>query len=183
MKTSIKQSAAVLAAAAFLTFSAGAAETGAVDFGKFDPKGSKEYVEVNIKSNLIDMVVNLAKKSEPQIAEVLQSLKEVRVNVVGLTEKNHAEMKSRMDSIRAELDEGGWERVVTAIKEDNDVAVFLKMKNSEAVDGVVVTVLEGHEHAVFVNVVGNIRPEKLSLIGERFNIEPLKKLGINTAGN
>ena len=47
---------------------------------------------------------------------------------------------------------------------------------SEAVEGLVVTVLEGKRQAVLVNVVGDIRPEKLALIGERFHIEPLKKI-------
>jgi hypothetical protein len=36
--------------------------------------------------------------------------------------------------------------------------------------------MQGDGHAVFVNVVGDIRPEKLAMVGERFNIEPLKHL-------
>ena len=39
------------------------------------------------------------------------------------------------------------------------------------------TVMDGTKQAVFVNVVGNIKPEQLALIGDRLNIEPLKKLG------
>ncbi len=35
---------------------------------------------------------------------------------------------------------------------------------------------------MFVNVVGDIRPEKLALIGERLNIEPLKKAGEAISG-
>jgi hypothetical protein len=83
---------------------------------------------------------------------------------------------SRIQSIRAQLDDGGWERVVSVISGKDDVGVYMKMRGPEAVEGVVVTVLEGKGHAVFVNVVGDIRPEKLTMLGERFNIEPLKHL-------
>jgi hypothetical protein len=51
------------------------------------------------------------------------------------------------------------------------------MRGPEAVEGVVVTVLDGKKQAVLINIVGDIRPEKLGAIGERFNIDPLKQLG------
>ena len=35
--------------------------------------------------------------------------------------------------------------------------------------------LDGKKEAVLVNIVGDLKPEKLAMIGERFNIEPLKK--------
>jgi len=38
-------------------------------------------------------------------------------------------------------------------------------------------VIEGAREAVLINIVGNIKPERIALIGERFNIEPLKKIG------
>jgi len=52
----------------------------------------------------------------------------------------------------------------------------MKTRGPEAVEGIVVTVLEDKGHAVFVNLVGDIRPDKLNTVGERFNIEPLKHL-------
>ena len=152
-----------------------------VDFGKFKPATGAEFVEVNIQSNLIDMVVNLAKNSEPEIAEALQGLKAVRVNVVGLNDENAAEMKQKIDDIRAQLNGNGWERIVTALQDKQDVGVFIKMKGSEAVEGVVVTVIHAGKQAVLVKIVGDIRPEKIATVGERFNIEPLKHLGVKTA--
>jgi hypothetical protein len=53
----------------------------------------------------------------------------------------------------------------------DDVGVYMKMRGPEAVEGLVVTVIEGKGHAVLVNVVGDIRPEKLQVLGERFNLE------------
>ena len=148
---------------------------GFVDFGKFTPAPGGEFVEVNVSSNLITMVTNLA-KDEPDVAEVLRGLKSIRVNVLGVNQENREDLQSRIQSVRSQLDQGGWERVVTVMNGKDDVGVYMKTRGPEAVEGLVVTVLEGKGHAVFVNVVGDIRPEKLSMLGERFNIEPLKHI-------
>jgi hypothetical protein len=170
-----------LCSALSLSSLAAASEDGVVDFGKFSPSAGAEFVEVNVNSNLITMILNVAKQSEPGIVEVLKGLKGVRVNVMGLTDENRDEIQKRVASIRKELDTKGWERVVTAMKEGNDVGVFMRTRGSQAVEGIVVTVLEGNKHAVLVNVVGDIQPEKLSMIGELFNIEPLKQLKVKEA--
>lgn len=48
---------------------------------------------------------------------------------------------------------------------------------NKAIQGVAITVVEERQ-AVFVNVVGNIKPEQVALLGERFDIEPLRKVGL-----
>jgi len=176
-RTRIFTFSAALAAGALLTSALAATpDAGYVDFGKFTPTSGGEFVEVNVTSNIVMMVSNLAKKDAPEIAEILKGLKGVHVHVLGLNEENRADMRKRVDAVRAQLDKSGWERVVTVMKDQDDVGVFMKTRGPEAVEGVVVTVLEGKGQAVFVNVVGDIRPEKLATIGERFNIEPLKHL-------
>jgi len=151
---------------------------GYVDFGKLAaPASGGEFVEVQISSNLIGMAARLVEKSEPEVGEVIRGLKLIRVNVIGLTDENRAEMQKRVKAIRGELDAQKWERIVTAQKENEDVGIYLKMRGEEAVEGLVVTVLSGNKEAVLVNIVGNIQPDKIALIGERFNIEPLKEIG------
>lgn len=149
---------------------------GYVDFGKFTAAGSGgECIEVNIGGNLISMVARLTEKSEPEVTDLLRGLRSVRVNVIGLTDENRADLEKRMKTIRAELDTQGWQRIVTVQNKGEDVGIFIKTRGEEAVEGVVVTVLSGKHEAVFVNVVGDIKPEKLATLGERLNIEPLKK--------
>ena len=169
---------AVLSAFASVGVCADNPPAGYVDFGKFSPPASGgEFVEVHIKSNLITMVARLAEKSEPDVAELLRGLQLIRVNVIGLDDENRAEMEKRVKKIRSELDAHGWERVVTAQKKDEDVAVYLKTRGAEAVEGLVITVIEGNREAVLINIVGNIKPDKIAVIGERLDIEPLKKAG------
>jgi hypothetical protein len=86
-------------------------------------------------------------------------------------------MADRVKAIRSQLDGDGWERIVTAQQKTQDVGVYLKTRGPETVEGVVVTVLDGNKQAVLINVVGDIQPEKLGILGDRFNIDPLKKLG------
>jgi hypothetical protein len=150
---------------------------GYVDFGKLAPSSGGEFVEVHIKSNLIAMVARLTEKHEPEVADLLRGLQLVRVNVIGLGDDNRAELEKRVKSIRSELDRKGWERIVTAQKQDEDVGVYLKTRGDEAVEGIVITVIAGGKEAVLVNIVGDLKPEKIALIGERLNIEPLKKIG------
>jgi hypothetical protein len=174
MKRVLQCTAAMIAASTIACVSA-ANPPGYVDFGKLTPRPGGEFVEVNVNSNLIAMVTNIA-KDEPEVTDVLRGLKSIRVNVLGVNQDNREELQSRIESVRSQLDAGGWERVVSVISGKDDVGVYMKMRGPEAVEGLVVTVLEGKGHAVFVNIVGDIRPEKLTMLGERFNIEPLKHL-------
>lgn len=151
---------------------------GEVDFGKIPPPAAGgQFVEVNLRENLLALAARLTEAQEPQVAQVLRGLRAVRVNVVGLDPGNREEVVQRIAAIRGQLAERGWERIVTTQQQDQDVAVFLKLRGAEAIEGIAVTLLEGNREAVLVNVVGDIRPEQLTLLGERFDLEPLKKIG------
>ncbi|MBM3839126.1 MAG: hypothetical protein FJ398_14400 [Verrucomicrobia bacterium] len=69
---------------------------GYVNFGKFAPPTSGEFVEVHVKNNLISMAARLAEKIEPEVAQLLRGLHLVRVNVIGLTEENRADVEKRI---------------------------------------------------------------------------------------
>jgi hypothetical protein len=172
-KDSIRSFVAAGAICLALLPGAYAQEGGFVDFGTLNPTGDNQFVEVNIKSNLIAMVASLTKKSEPEVTQVIEGLKQIRVNVVGLSKENRDDMKKRITNIRETLDKGGWERIVTAVEKNQDIGVFLKTKDAKTVEGVCVTVME-KDQLVLINVVGNIQPEKLAVVGERFDLEPLK---------
>jgi hypothetical protein len=176
MKKNLGVCAAITAISLITSARAANLEPGAIDLGKLSPVPGAEFVEVNINSNLVAMVTSLAKKAEPEIAEILKGLKSIRVNVLGLNEENREDIQGRIASVRGQLEKGGWDRIVTVVDGRDDVGVYMKTKGAEVVEGIVVTVLSGDKEAVFVNVVGDIRPEKLATVGERFNIEPLKHL-------
>ncbi len=151
---------------------------GQIDFGDFAPPSSGgEFVEVNLTSSLISLAARFVEKADADVAQLLSGLHLVRVNVIGLDDSNRPELEKRIQGVRKQLDGKGWERIVTAQKEGQDVSVFLKTQNKDTVQGVVVMVLDGDKQAVFVNVVGNIKPDQLALLGDKLNIDQLKKAG------
>lgn len=164
---------------ALQTLNANAAmPAGQVDFGSFSPPANGgEYVEVNITSNLISLAARFLDSEQPEAAKVLRSVQQVRANVVGLDEQNQAEIQQRVQRVRADLDGKGWERIVRVQKQDQDVSVHLKMHEKDTVQGLAVLVVEGKKQAVFVNIVGDIRPEQISMLGEKLHIDALKRAG------
>jgi hypothetical protein len=178
MQSSDRFRLGIAAALATLTLNLHAAlpPAGYVDFGNL-PASNGEFVEVNVKGNLLSMVARLTQKAEPQVADVLKGLQAIRVNVIGLNDENRDEMEKRIKAIRTDLDGKAWEKIVSVQKANEDVGIYLKTRGDEAVEGLVITVLQGNREAVLINVVGNIQLDKLGAIGERLNLEPLKKIG------
>ncbi len=153
-----------------------AAAPGEVDFGTFTPAASGEFVEIDLNSALISFAARLAAAQEPEAAELLKGIQRVRVNVVTLDEGNRVATGERVQRIRDDLRQTGWSSVVTAkANGGEDVMVLVKMTDAGAIDGIVVTVLEGTKQAVLVNVVGNLDPDKLADLGRRLNIDVLKR--------
>ena len=117
---------------------------GQVDFGTFSPPaGGGEFVEVNLTSSLITLASRFVEKADADVAKLLKGLHMVRVNVIGLNDENRPELEKRIKDVRKQLDQKGWERIVTVQKEGQDVNVFLKTENKDTVQGLVVMVVDG----------------------------------------
>lgn len=148
---------------------------GYVDFGAFTPPGDGgQFVEVNLQHNLLALVARLAAKEEPEVSKLLAGLHSVRVNVVSVNDSNRADIAQRVATARAELARRGWQKVVTAMEENQDVGIYMKTGADDVIEGIAITVLDDKDQAVFVNVVGNIRPEQIAMLADRMDIEPLK---------
>ena len=145
-----------------------------VHFGKFTPPGKgSEFVEVQVRSNLLMFAAQLVEKEQPDAAKLLRSVQLVRVNVVGLTDENREEMQKRIQKIRQDLESHGWERNVNVQgKDGEDVGVYTQTGGGETLAGVAITVMDP-KNVVLVNVVGDIRPEQIAALGESLNIKPL----------
>src|SRR6266850_846106 len=173
---------AILSAALCATALAENKAPGRVDFGSFSPaRSGGEFVEVNVSSSLISLVSSLVEHKDAELFQLLKGLHEVRVNVIGLADDNRDSIEKRAEAISRELDKGGWERVVRAQQQDKNVRVYLKTQGKDSVQGLVVMATEGNKQAVFVNIVGDIKPSQLSLLGEKLHIDPLKKIGLAAA--
>ena len=168
---------ALLSSASMLNSFADALPPGQVDFGTFSAPAKGEFVEVNVTSSLISLATKFLEKDQPDVASVLKGLQLVRVNVVGMDDENRNDIEKRVLTIRKDLETKGWERIVKVQEKGQDVGIYLKTQNKDTVQGLVVVVVDGDKEAVFINVVGDIKPEQLSMLGEKLHIDPLKKIG------
>ena len=168
---------AVLVAGAGLTILA-APPPGQVDFGEFTPPADGgQFVEVHVDSNLLSMAAQVVEKQQPDVARLLRSVQLIHVNVIGLTDKNRAELKERVQQIRHNLETQGWNHNVAVQEKDQDVGVYTKTRGGESLAGLAVTVIDPKDAVVLVNIVGDIRPDQVAALGDKLNIKPLKDIG------
>lgn len=182
MKNVLRHTLAAATLSCALAASAFAApdEPGFVDIGQLMPSSDGKFVEVNLSPALLKFAARIAKHHEPDAAEIVGDIKRIRVNVVGLDDSNRATTIEKIEAVRSQLENQGWTRMVT-VREGHDgdnVAVFAKMRDDDSIDGLVVTVIDRKGEAVFVNIVGNINPDKIALLAEKYDIEPLRKIKV-----
>ena len=179
MKTIFRLPCAVAALAAGVSFNVLAGpHPGQVDFGKFSPPDGGEFVEIQIQSNLLSLAAQLVEKQEPAAAQLVRSVELIHVNVIGLTDANRAELVKRVRQIRHDLDSQGWEHNVAVQQKDGeDVGIYTRTRGGEALAGIVITVINPKEEAVLINIVGDIRPDQVALLGDKLDLKPLKEIG------
>jgi hypothetical protein len=149
---------------------------GYVDFGNIAELAGGSTVDIHLKGPLLSMAAKIVDKSEAEVAELLGSLQLVRVNVFKLDDKNREEVHKRIKAIRGELEGKKWDQLVSVREKNEEVGVYVKTRGEEALEGLVVTVLDGKREAVLVNIVGDFKPEQLGTLAEKFNIDVLKKM-------
>lgn len=175
--------AALSAALTVSTFAASANhEPGYVDIAAFMPSAKGEFVEVNLSAGLLKFAAKLAAHEEPAAAELIGSLKRVRVNVVKMDDSNRADTIAKIENARRQLEGAGWTQVVTVREHDegDNVDVHIKQAADESIEGLVVTVIDRKGEAVFVNIVGNIRAEQLTEVADKLDIRSLRKIHVKT---
>jgi hypothetical protein len=150
-------------------------EAGYIDIGKLVPSPDGEFVEVNLSPGLLKFAAKVAAKEDPEAAELLGNIKQVHVNVVGLDATNRAGNVAKIEAIRTQLENQGWMQIVSVRdkKSGDNVDIHVKHRGEEAIEGLVVTVIDGKGEAVLVNIVGDIRPEQLSKLATRLHIAGL----------
>lgn len=151
-----------------------AAPQGQIDFADLSSYYGEPKVEVNLSAGLMKLMGRFADNEDPEIGNVLSNLEFIKVRVYNLNGKVE-KANSTIDEVSSELRADNWETLVTVNDNEENQKVRIFSKSTESViDGVVVMVVspekEGGE-AVFINIVGEIDPEKIGQVAETLDID------------
>lgn len=139
-------------------------------------------IEVNVKGSLLRLVVEASRHEDPALADVLARLRAVQVRTYDLPEDRATSIGRHTETLSRGLTRAGWETVVRVREDDQYVDMFLR-ENGDIISGLMVMVVDNDaQEATFVNIVGDIDPAEVALIGRRFDIDPLRN-GIGAASS
>jgi hypothetical protein len=141
---------------------------GYVDFGELNSMFGEPSVQIAVGGALLGFVSALSAEENPEAAELFKRLHGVRVSVFENPVMNEGAV-DYVKAISSKLTEQGWESVVTVNSDDEQVRIFMKF-SGENVEGITVMALEEDE-AVFVNVIGDLKPDELGKVMDNFDID------------
>ena len=153
---------------------------GYVDFGDLNGIFGEPSVQISVGGALLGLVSTFSASENPEVAELFKRLHGVRVNVYENSPFSGGAVEYVKD-VSSKLNQKGWESVVTVNSDDEQVRIFMKI-NGEVIEGITVMALEQDE-AVFVNVIGNLRPDELAQVMDNFDMEMISEsLGNGSLG-
>ena len=134
---------------------------------------ANEVVEVNIDGKLLDLAKRVVTKvndeDSKKIGQAISGLKGIYVRVYNFDNENEYNAAD-VDSIRAELNAPGWEKLANVrSKRNNQKVDVYTMFTGEQMSGVAVVISDNKSVAV-VNVVGGIDLDMLVELSGRLNI-------------
>lgn len=145
---------------------------GYVDFENIDIfKDIEKKVEVSIKGPLLRFVSKASANEDPELSRLLDNLKLIKVDVFPIDKTLISEVESIINRISKELESKNWERMVR-VKDNKDHVEIYNQFIGDKLSGLVVMAVSDDD-AVFVNIIGNIDPEQLGKLGDKFGIPQL----------
>ncbi|MGI9068462.1 MAG: DUF4252 domain-containing protein [Pyrinomonadaceae bacterium] len=134
---------------------------------------ASQTVDVNIDERLIGLATRFLGKEpdEKKVKEIVSGLKGIYVKSFEF-EKEGEYSAADLESIRSQLRNSAWNRIVNVnSKKDGSVEVYL-MSNASQISGLAVLASDAKEITV-VNIIGNVDLEKLSQLEGQFGIPEL----------
>lgn len=137
---------------------------------------SEATLEVNLSGSLLRMVAEATREDDRGLYELLGKIKGIYVRGYTLGDTDALAIGTRFSDIAGRLVQDGWERVVRVRDSEETVHVLVRALE-DRIDGLAVLVASaGENETVFVNIVGEIRPDEIARIGRRFQIDVLEDL-------
>ena len=133
-------------------------------------------IEVNVEGALMRMVAAASRQEDPELAELLGDLDGVYVlgyDLAGYSLDDFDELATEMGN---DLVSKGWTTIVRIREVTENTHMYARLVGEGVSGMVVLSVEEGSDQAVFVNIVGDIDPEQIGRIGQKFQIGAMRDL-------
>jgi hypothetical protein len=115
-------------------------------------------VQVMLDPPLLKLVASASKESDQDLNAVISQLAFVRVHVYEDLSVDAEKLTKAVESQISTLDDKGWSTVARVREDDQRVDVLMKATDEKIVGFVVI--VAGDDQLVFVNIAGDIEPEK-----------------------
>jgi Domain of unknown function (DUF4252) len=134
------------------------------DFGRIPGLPDEPVVQIDMSPMLLGFASETARVTDPATADLLASLRGLRLRVYHSIEDVDA-VAEYMDDASRRLERASWQQVVR-VRDDADVRIYMQADEG-AVTGVTAMIV-GDGEAVFINVAGSITPQQLARVASRF---------------
>ena len=141
---------------------------GYVDFGDLSSLYGEPKIIINLGGTMLNFVSMMSSANSPETSELISKLKGVRVQIYS-TDKNPDAARAQFNKVKGDLKSSGWEPIVQVNEEDQQVLIYMKMKDGN-MEGMTVMVVDDEE-AVFVNVIGQLNPAELGKVMDSLDVD------------
>lgn len=161
-RESYKLTASLLVALALggCSFTAPSASPGYADLDSLGSSHVDGTMSLSFGSSLLQFAA-MNVDDDPQAKALLENLEGVRVKTYDVVGDEMA-VAARIQEIGKQLQEQGWQPVIT-VKEEGEHTLVMMKGSDEQIAGMVVITCDATE-AVIVNVMGNLRPEMFTRV-------------------
>ncbi len=158
-----------------------ASPAGKVNLADLSAHYGEAKVEINLHSAMLSMVAAISAEEEPEFSALAAGIESINVRVYELKGDTSKALEVLGD-ITKKIRKDNWLPLVSVNEKDKKIRIFSKMTEG-IMDGLIVMVVDseggnesGNEgdnkggEAIFINIVGQIDPAKISTITKSLHI-------------
>jgi len=142
---------------------------GYVDLGDLTAAYGEPNVEINLGPSMLKFASAIMGDEDPEALAVMKGLKAIRVRIYNIEGKADAAI-NQINKSRKMLLADHWEQIVSVKEDGEENHIFVKMVNG-TVEGMTVLVAGDDDEAIFINIIGQIKPEDLGKITGSFDVD------------
>jgi hypothetical protein len=142
---------------------------GYVAFTNLESVYGEPRVLINLNKTMLGFVSKL-NMADPETSELIGNLEGIRVHIYDI-DGNEQPALDVIASVSKDIQAKSWMPIVSINEENEKVRIFAKMTD-DIMDGLMVMLVDNDDkgEAVFINIIGEIDPDKINSVTDSLNI-------------